>query len=255
MTTAAEPAPYGSAARNGGEIASPQTTRYSPPCATSAASSPSTREALDQLDVALAEQAGRRSDRRRPAPRDPASAALNHGPAGPGGGGQRRAVDVRRRAARSGGAGRRGRLAAARGRRPRDARRADAPVGGARRPDRGRQRRGGRADGGRARRARWRSRRPARWCPGCATGCCCTRARRSSGRAPATRSGARLSRLRCSRAGRAIATDAAPHAGSGRDRARTRQRARPRGADDRRLLAVDAGVGGGGRAACGRSRR
>ena len=41
VTTAAEPAPNGSAARNGGEIASPQTTRYPSPCGTSAASSPS----------------------------------------------------------------------------------------------------------------------------------------------------------------------------------------------------------------------
>ena len=66
VTTAAEPAPNGSASRNGGEIASPQMTKNPSPCGTSAASSPSRPgvEARDDVEVALAEQAGRRPDER-----------------------------------------------------------------------------------------------------------------------------------------------------------------------------------------------
>ena len=51
MTTAAAPAPNGSARTNGGEIASPQMTSSSPPCGTSAASSPSMPAPSRSIDL------------------------------------------------------------------------------------------------------------------------------------------------------------------------------------------------------------
>ena len=110
-------------------------------------------EPLDQPDVALALQSGRRPDRLGELLELGHRAPLNQGRRGerrPAGcrHDQRRAVDVRRRAARAGRAGGRGRLAAARRRRPAGARAADGPVGAARRPHRRGQRRRDRPDRG-----------------------------------------------------------------------------------------------------------
>ena len=63
-------------ATNGGDIASPHTTRNPSPCGTSAASSPSIAEPLDELHVALAEQSRRRTDQRRRALRGRPSPAI-----------------------------------------------------------------------------------------------------------------------------------------------------------------------------------
>ena len=66
VTTAALPAPNGSASRNGGEIASPQVTMKPSPCGISArvVAVEAGVQALDDLEVALAEEPGRGRDQR-----------------------------------------------------------------------------------------------------------------------------------------------------------------------------------------------
>ena len=170
--------------------------------------------------------------------------------------GQPRAVDVRRRAARPGRAGRRGRLAPAGGRRRRRGRAARRACG-ARTATRSREANAAAVARDRGRHAARGHRRAgaATSSPGCAT-------------ALLLHSGPPITWDRvCDPQRRALlaavlfegwapdraAADAAARAR--RDRAGARQRARPRRPDDRRLLAVDAGLGRRGRRRGARSRR
>ena len=258
VTTAAAPAPNGSASRNGGEIASPQTTRYPSPCAIErgVVAVDARAEPLDDRAASrLASRPGRVADglgecvqirHRRP---------LNQR----GGARDRRRAHPRRGRQRSA-CPRSPTRCATRARpsvevdwRPPAGGDADAvrtltgAVGAARRGDRGRQRARRRGDRGAPARRPSPSRPRARSCPGWTTGCCCTPGRRSRGSGSATRSAARWSPPRCSRAGPPTATRPRRCSRAARSRSRSGQRARPRRADDRRLLAVDARLGRRGR--------
>ena len=133
VTTAAAPAPNGSARRNGGEIASPQSTRKPSPCGDQRARRRrrGPRRAARRARGRACRAGRARLGRARPARPDRPSRPLNQAEAmtpradvlHARRGREPRAVDVRRRAARPGRAGRRGRLAAAGRRRRGDARR------------------------------------------------------------------------------------------------------------------------------------
>ena len=156
---------------------------------------------------------------------------------------------VRRRAARPGRAGRRGRLAPARGRRRRRrCARLTAAVGAARRR---RSPRPTRAPSRRSRDVRAQARHGragrARSCPGWATGCCCTPGRRSTWERVCDPQRRALLAAALFEGWAATREEAAALLERGEIVLASGNEHAPRRADDRRLLAVDAGLGRRGR--------